>query len=47
MDEVKKVYIEEAEDLILKMEQSLLELEHTPGESSLISEIFRSMLLFF
>ncbi len=43
MDEVKKVYIEEAEDLILKMEQSLLELEHTPGESSLISEIFRSM----
>jgi len=42
MDEVK-VYIEEAEDLILKMEQSLLELEHTPGESSLISEIFRSM----
>jgi len=43
MEDLKKVYIEEAGDLILRMEQSLLELEKTPNESSLIADIFRSM----
>ena len=43
MDNLRKVYLEEVEDLFSKMEESLLLLEKSPGDNSLIAEVFRSM----
>lgn len=43
MDNLKNIYIEETEELLNTMEQSLLSLENSPDDQALIDEIFRSM----
>ena len=43
MEDLRNVYLEEAEDLLSKMEESLLLLEKSPDDASLIAEIFRAM----
>ncbi len=43
MENLHSVYLEEAEDLFSKIEESLLLLEKSPDDSSLIAEVFRSM----
>lgn len=43
MENLRNVYLEEAEDLFSKMEESLLLLEKSPEDASLIAEVFRSM----
>ena len=43
MEELHKIYLEEAEDLFGKIEESLLLLEKSPDDHSLIAEVFRSM----
>ena len=43
MEELHNIYLEEAEDLFTKIEESLLLLEKSPGDASLIAEVFRSM----
>ncbi|MEP5612537.1 MAG: chemotaxis protein CheA [Cyclobacteriaceae bacterium] len=43
MENLHNIYLEEAEDLFSKIEESLLLLEKAPDDSSLIAEVFRSM----
>jgi two-component system chemotaxis sensor kinase CheA len=43
MINLRNIYLEEAEDLFKQMEQSLLLLENSPEDASLIAEVFRSM----
>ena len=43
MENLHSIYLEEAEDLFSKIEESLLLLEKAPDDSSLIAEVFRSM----
>ena len=43
MENLHKIYLEEAEDLFSRIEESLLLLEKSPDDSSLIAEVFRSM----
>lgn len=43
MENLHNIYLEEAEDLLGKIEESLLLLEKSPEDSSLIAEVFRSM----
>lgn len=43
MENLHNIYLEEAEDLFGKIEESLLLLEKSPDDSSLIAEVFRSM----
>ena len=40
---LKDVYLEEAEELLRQMEDTLLMLENNPGDSNLIADMFRSM----
>lgn len=43
MDNMKAVYLEEASELLDKLEIALLQLDETPEESSIIEEVFRIM----
>ena len=43
MDDVNKVYKEEAYELLAELEESLLELEEKPDNKSLIERVFRAM----
>ncbi len=44
MSNLRDIYLEEAEDLFKKMEESLLLLEKSPGDSDvLVADVFRSM----
>jgi two-component system chemotaxis sensor kinase CheA len=43
MDKGKEVFREEAKELLTELETSLLELEDDPGNSDLISRVFRAM----
>jgi two-component system chemotaxis sensor kinase CheA len=43
VEDLHNIYLEEAEDLFTKIEESLLLLEKSPGDPSLIAEVFRSM----
>ena len=43
MDDVNKVYKEEAYELLAELEESLLELEEKPDNKSLIERLFRAM----
>ena len=43
MIDLKNIYLEEVEDLFKQMEQSLLLLENSPEDPTLIAEVFRSM----
>ncbi|MCK5820581.1 MAG: chemotaxis protein CheA [Bacteroidales bacterium] len=43
MERYQIKFIEEAKELLSSLESSLLELEHNPGNSSIINEIFRIM----
>ncbi len=43
MDNMKAVYLEEASELLDKLEGALLQLDETPEEKSIIEEVFRIM----
>ena len=43
MDNMKTVYLEEANELLDNLESALLQLDETPNEKSLIEEVFRIM----
>jgi two-component system, chemotaxis family, sensor kinase CheA len=43
MDNMKKVYLEEAKELLDKLEVALLQLDETPEEMTVIEEVFRIM----
>ncbi len=43
MDNMKAVYLEEANELLDKLEGALLQLDETPEEKSIIEEVFRIM----
>lgn len=43
MDNMKAVYLEEANELLDKLEGALLQLDETPDEKSIIEEVFRIM----
>ncbi len=43
MADLKDLYLAEAEELINKMEESLLQLEKNPEDSALVADVFRSM----
>lgn len=43
MENLHNIYLEEVEDLFGKIEESLLHLEKSPEDASLIAEVFRSM----
>ncbi len=43
MDNMKAVYLEEANELLDNLESALLQLDETPDEKSLIEEVFRIM----
>lgn len=43
MDNMKAVYLEEASELLDKLEVALLQLDETPEEKSIIEEVFRIM----
>ncbi|MCB0495881.1 MAG: chemotaxis protein CheA [Cyclobacteriaceae bacterium] len=43
MDNMKAVYLEEANELLNNLENALLQLDETPEEKSLIEEVFRIM----
>ena len=43
MENLHNIYLEEVEDLFSKIEESLLLLEKSPDDASLIAEVFRSM----
>ncbi len=43
MDNMKAVYLEEASELLDKLENALLQLDETPDEKSIIEEVFRIM----
>ena len=43
MDNMKAVYLEEASELLDKLEVALLQLDETPEEGSIIEEVFRIM----
>ena len=42
-DTYKEAYIEEANEHLLELEASLLELEETPNDRELIGKVFRSL----
>ncbi len=43
MDNMKAIYLEEANELLTKLEGALLQLDETPEESSITEEVFRIM----
>ena len=43
MDNMKAVYLEEASELLDKLEVALLQLDETPEEKSILEEVFRIM----
>ena len=43
MENMKAVYLEEANELLTNLESALLQLDETPDEKSLIEEVFRIM----
>lgn len=43
MDNMKAVYLEEASELLDKLEGALLQLDETPDEKTIIEEVFRIM----
>ena len=42
-DDNKELFIEEARELLAKMEAALLSLEKEPGNGELINEVFRAL----
>jgi len=43
LDKHRQAFIEEAGELLVELENSLLELESTPGNTSLIDKVFRAL----
>ncbi len=43
MDDATQTFIQEAEELMVQMEDALLALEQSPGDAELINSVFRSM----